>query len=126
MGLFYAIINSMLNKKFRFHSRGGVRFVYQKGKTIRKPGMSLVFLKNDKKFTRVAVVVSKKVFKSAVKRNRIRRRVYEALRVNFDLIPKEYDYIFVIFSKDVLTMPFFELEKQLGELVAEAKVCYNK
>ena len=88
--------------------------------------MSLVFLKNEKKFTRVAVVVSKKVFKSAVKRNRIRRRVYEALRVNFDLIPKEYDYIFVIFSKDVLTMPFFELEKQLGELVAEAKVCYNK
>ena len=124
--VFWCYNIDMLNKKFRFHSRGGVRFVYQKGKTIRKPGMSLVFLKNEKKFTRVAVVVSKKVFKSAVKRNRIRRRVYEALRVNFDLIPKEYDYIFVIFSKDVLTMPFFELEKQLGELVAEAKVCYNK
>lgn len=100
--------------------------MYQKGKTIRKPGMSLVFLANEKKFTRVAVVVSKKVFKSAVKRNRIRRRVYEALRINFDLVPKEYDYIFVIFSKDVLSMPFSELEKQLGELVAEAKVCYNK
>lgn len=100
--------------------------MYQKGKTIRKPGMSLVFLKNERHFTRMAVVVSKKVAKSAVKRNRMRRRVYEALRVNFDLIPKEYDYIFVIFSKDILTMPFTELEKQLGELVAEAKVCYNK
>ncbi len=116
----------MLNKKYRFHSRGGVRFVYQKGKTIRKPGMSLVFLKNERHFTRIAVVVSKKVEKSAVKRNRIRRRVYEALRINFELIPKEYDYIFVVFSKEVLTLPFPELEKQLGELVAEAKVCYNK
>ena len=72
------------------------------------------------------MVVSKKVVKSAVKRNRIRRRVYEALRINFDLIPKEYDYVFVVFSKDLLTLPFSELEKQLGELVAEAKVCYNK
>ena len=100
--------------------------MYQKGKTIRKPNMSLVFLKNERHFTRFAVVVSKKVVKSAVKRNRIRRRVYEALRLNLDLIPKEYDYIFVIFSKEVLALPFSELEKQLGELVAEAKVCYNK
>lgn len=116
----------MLNRKYRFHSRGGVRYVYQKGKTIRKPNMSLVFLKNERHFTRVAVVVSKKVEKSAVKRNRIRRRIYEALRINFDLLPKEHDYIFVLFSNNVLTLPFPELEKQLGELVAEMKVCYNK
>lgn len=116
----------MLSKKYRFHSRGGVRFVYQKGKTIRRPRMSLVFLKNERHFTRFAVVVSKRVVKSAVKRNRIRRRVYEALRVNFDLIPKEYDYIFVVFSKDILILPFSELEKELGELVEEAKVCYTK
>ena len=74
----------------------------------------------------MAVVVSKKVVKSAVKRNRIRRRVYEALRLNFDFVPKEHDYIFVMFSKEILDIPFSELEKRLGELVAEAKVCYNK
>ena len=72
----------MLNKKYRFHSRGGVRYVYQKGKTIRSPKMSLVFLDNERGFTRVAVVVSKKIEKSAVKRNQIRRRIYEALRLN--------------------------------------------
>ena len=115
----------MLNKKYRFHSRGGVRYVYQKGKTIRSAKMSLVFMKNSRKFTRVAVVVSKKVAKSAVDRNRIRRRVYEALRKNFEYIQKEHDYIFVVFSKDVLTMSFGELERKLGELVSEAKVCYN-
>ena len=116
----------MLNKKYRFHSRGGVKYVYQKGKTVRKPGMSLVFCENTRGFTRVAVVVSKKVEKTAVGRNRIRRRVYEALRINFDLVPKKMDYIFVIYSSDVLKMKFMELEKLLGELVEESKVCYNK
>lgn len=116
----------MLSKKYRFHSRGGVRYVYKYGKTLRTPKMSLTFTENTRGFTRVAVVVSKKVEKSAVKRNHIRRRIYEALRVNFDLVPKKTDYIFVVYSNEVLTMPFKELEKLLGGLVTDSKVCYNK
>ncbi len=96
--------------------------MYQKGKTVRKPKASLVFTENARGFTRVAVVCSKKVMRSAVGRNRIRRRVYEVIRNNFDLLPKKTDYIFVIFSKDVLTMPLSELERLLGELVEESKV----
>lgn len=115
----------MLNKKYRFHSRGGVRYVYQKGKTVRKPKMSLVFVENTRGFTRFAVVVSKKVEKSAVGRNRMRRRIYEALRLNLENLPKKMDYVFVVYSKDVMKMPFKEIEGLLGELVAEAKVCYN-
>ena len=99
--------------------------MYQHGKTVRRPKMSLVWMPNEQGFTRVAVVVSKKVLKTAVGRNRIRRRVYEALRVNFDAVPKKMDYIFVVYAKDVKDMPFSELEKVLGELVAEAKMCYN-
>ena len=115
----------MLNRRYRFHSRGGVRYVYQKGKTIRKPKASLVFAENSRGFTRVAVVVSKRVMKSAVGRNKIRRRIYEVIRNNFDLLPKKTDYIFVVFSKDILDMPLSELEKLLGELVEESKVCYT-
>lgn len=74
----------------------------------------------------MGVVVSKKVEKTAVGRNRIRRRIYEALRLNMEDMPKKTDYIFVVYSKDFLKMPFKEIEKMLGDLVAEAKVCYNK
>lgn len=116
----------MLNKKYRFHSRGGVRYVYKNGKTVRRAKMSLVFCENTRGFTRVAVVVSKKVMKTAVGRNRIRRRVYEVVRKNFELVPKGKDYIFVVFSKEVLVMPSKELEQLLGELVQESKVCYTK
>lgn len=116
----------MLRKKYRFHSRGGVKYVYQHGKTVRTPKMSLVFVENTRGFTRVAVVVSKKVEKTAVGRNRIRRRMYEALRVNFDLIPKGVDYVFVVYSKEIMKIKFSELEEMLGKLVEESKVCYNR
>ena len=112
----------MLNKKYRFHSRGGVKWVYQHGKTVRTPKMSLVFAENTRGFTRVAVVVSKKVDKTAVGRNRIRRRIYEALRLNFDLIPKAKDYVFVVYSRDVMKIPFGELEEVLGKLVEESHI----
>ena len=102
-----------------------MRYVYQKGKTIRKPNISLVYTDNNRGFTRVAVVVSKKVDKSAVGRNRIRRRVYEVIRLNFDDVPKKRDYIFVVYSKSVARMPLGELKKVLMELVSEAEVCYN-
>lgn len=115
----------MLSKKYRFHSRGGVKYVYRYGKTVRTSKMSLVSMPNSRGFTRVAVVVSKKVEKSAVKRNRIRRRVYEALRLNFAAIPKKTDYIFVVYTKEIGKMDFEELEKILGKLVEESKVCYN-
>lgn len=72
------------------------------------------------------MVVSKKVEKTAVGRNRIRRRIYETLRKNFQYVPEKTDYVFVVFSKDVLTMPQSALEKLLGGLVEESKVCYNK
>ncbi|MBQ2695059.1 ribonuclease P protein component [Candidatus Saccharibacteria bacterium] len=116
----------MLAKKYRFHSRGGVRYAYQYGKTLRTSKMSLVFVENTRRFTRFAVVVSRKVDKRATVRNTIRRRVYEVLRKNMEYIPKSVDYVFVVYSRDIYNMPFKELEKTLGELVEQSKVCYNK
>jgi len=112
----------MLNKQYRFHSRGGVHYVYQKGKTVRSPKMSLVFCDNNRGGTRVAVVISKKIIKSAVGRNRVRRRVYECIRKNFQDIPKKRDYIFVVYHKDLKTMPYNELENILADLVALSKI----
>lgn len=85
----------------------------------------MVFCDNTRGFTRIAVVVSKKVTKTAVSRNRIRRRIYEALRENMEMIPKKRDYIFVVYDKELLKMPYNQLVKLLGELVQESKVCYN-
>ena len=109
----------MLSSKYRFHSRGGVKYTYQKGRTIRTPKLSLVYAKNSRHKQRFAVVVSKKILKSAVGRNRIRRRVYEIIRQNFD--PSlELDCIFVVFSKDLKTLPFSKLNSMVKELLEKA------
>ena len=109
----------MLASKYRFHSRGGVKYTYQKGKTIRTPKFSLVFAPNQHGKQRFAVVISKKVIKSAVGRNRVRRRVYEAIRLN---LAESNDYIFIVFSKDLKTMDFTEIEKLVLKLAEQAKI----
>lgn len=110
----------MLSKKYRFHSRGGVRYVYQKGKTIRTPSLSLVFAPNTRGYQRFAVVVSKKVLKSAVGRNRIRRRVYEAIRHELPEFQQPMDCVFVVFNKSVANMPFLDLRRTIHDLVARS------
>ena len=112
----------MLSKKYRFHSRGGVRYTYSHGKTIRGAMVSLVHNDNAKGFTRVAVVVSKKVEKSAVGRNRIRRRMYEAIRLTMDDKFSKRDYIFVVYNKDVMTMDFSELKDTVRSLFEQSMI----
>ena len=103
----------MLSSKYRFHSRGGVKYTYQKGKTIRTPKVSLVFAPNKRMRQRYAVVVSKKVLKTAVGRNQIRRRVYEAIL--------KLDCIFVIYSKDFTKMDFNQIRAMVSDLLEKAK-----
>lgn len=112
----------MLAKKYRFHSRGGVRFTYQKGKTIRTPKLSLVFNENSRNHQRFAVVISKKVIKSAVGRNRVRRRVYEAIRMNLPYFKDAKDCIFVIYSKEIKDIDFETLIRMVRDLLTQSQV----
>ena len=112
----------MIKKSYRFHSRGGVRYTYQNGKTIRGAKISLVFADNSRNKQRYAVVVSKKILKSAVSRNRIRRRSYEALRALLPNIQKPVDCIFIINSKEILDIDFKELRTLIRDLLKEADI----
>ena len=114
----------MLSSRFRFHSRGGVRYVYRHGKTIRASKLSLIHAENSRGFQRFAVVVSKKVEKTAVSRNRIRRRFYEAIRLykkqhNFNV---SKDFIFVIYSREFLDCDFAELEGAISSLIEQSMI----
>lgn len=112
----------MISKRYRFHSRGGVRYTYQNGKTIRGSKISLVFADNSRNRQRYAVVVSKKVLKSAVRRNRIRRRVYEAIRAELPKVEKPVDCIFIIYSKDILDIDYKEIRSLVHNLLKEANI----
>lgn len=68
---------------------------------------------------RAAVVVSRKVNKSAVARNRIRRRLYEALRQLDDQITRPHDIVITVFHDTVGDVSYAELSAQLKKQFKE-------
>lgn len=111
----------MIAKIFRFHGYGSLRGVYQRGQIVRGPLISLKFEKRDpKRPYRLAVVVSKKVHKSAVVRNRIRRRVYEIVRQYGAEKLEGLDLVFTVFSEEVAEVHQDQLVKTVNDLLGKA------
>jgi ribonuclease P protein component len=104
----------MLAKEHRFHGQNAISHVYRKAQTVRSPFCAMKFLpgKPNEPY-RVAVVVAKKVEKSAPGRNRIRRRVYEAIRTQAEGLLTSQDIVVSIFDDKFLTMPYDELAKSI-------------
>lgn len=112
----------MLAQRNRFHRRNHVKYVYSKGKSVRADAMTLKYLTGQKHAEyRAGVVVSKKVSKSAVKRNRIRRRIYEVIRTTPN-IRNDSDLLITVFSDELMTMPSNELTKLTQELLKKAQI----
>jgi len=113
----------MIDTTHRFQGHGSLRFVYQKGKTIRGQYGSLRYIVNNRRQTyRVAVVVSRKVHKSAVVRNRIRRRIYEIVRTSGDRIRASYDMVFIVYSDQLAELPAAQLRDGLLEKLEKAGI----
>lgn len=108
----------MIQSKHRFHGRSSLGFVYKRGRVIRGNLISLRHIRNERNRThRVAVVVSRKVSKSAVVRNRIRRRLYEIVRKNANTIVGPHDLVFTVYGESVATLSHATLQKiVLGHL----------
>lgn len=111
----------MLASKNRFHRRNHVNRVYKSGRSLRGGDISLRYrVESTADHKKIAVVVSKKVAKSAVIRNRIRRRVFEAVRRNLDAAPAGFEGIFSVFSDRVATMPAAELDAEIANFLRKA------
>ena len=113
----------MIARAHRFHGYGSLRHVYARGQVVRGPWFALKYLKNDRRKTyRAAVVVSKKVHKSAIVRNRIRRRLYEALRLQLPKDLPPYDIVLIVYSESVADTPATELHAQVASQLKKAKL----
>jgi ribonuclease P protein component len=111
----------MIARSHRFHGYGSLRYVYQNGQTVRGPLTALKYVSNARrKDYRLAIVVSKKVNKSAVVRNRIRRRLYEAMRRQ--QIDRPFDMVLTVFHEQVATLPAEELERLVRAQLKQAKI----
>ena len=113
----------MLHQVNRFHGHNSLKFVYRNGESVRASLMTIKYVLNPRrKNSRFAVVVSKKILKLAVGRNRIRRRIYEIVRLEKDKLRDSQDIIFIISSAEVANMPYLELLTAVKYLLSQANL----
>lgn len=116
----------MLAFKNRFHGHGSLRYVYQNGRSVRSHLMTIKSTHHPKRQEpRVAVVISKKVLKSAVGRNRVRRRIYEIVRHELPKLKANSDIVIIVFAAEAFAMPHPELQKTVVTMLKSSDL-YQK
>ena len=97
------------------------RKIYRRGKSTADRNLVVYKMKNGRDRSRIGISISKKVGKANV-RNRIRRYIKEAYRLNIDPSVKGgYDYIFIarINSSD---KSYHDIEKSIKYLAKKVKM----
>jgi ribonuclease P protein component len=111
----------MLSRANRFHGHNTVRRVYRQGRSVRNNLGSLHVLGNRPKF-KAAVVVSRKVNKSAVARNRIRRRIYEVIRLQTKNITEPMEVVVTVYQAEAESLKSNQLKAAVEDLFKKAKI----
>ncbi len=102
--------------KYSRIQKGDVLKVIKEGASYHSPSFLLKVLKNPVKTTLFAVIISKKTAKTAVSRNKNKRRVREAFKKQIKSIPQGYFYI-IMLKKDLSKNLFQDIENEAKELL---------
>ena len=111
----------MLKKENRLTKRKDFERVYKKGRGIKADSLFLKILENEQEATRIGIVISKKVSKRAVIRNKIKRRIREIVKKN-NFLPG-FDLVIITYPQ-IKEKDFHQLEIEINQLFKKAK-CLN-
>ena len=113
----------MIGRTHRFHGRAGIRRLQKTGGSVRSGQLALRYASNsvDSSY-RLAVVVSRRVSKSAVVRNRIRRRLYERVRILSSSFTAPHDLVLVVYDEQIAHEPVERLTSEVTKLFKKAKL----
>lgn len=101
----------MLQKEFRLRRARDFALLSQRGFVVFSPYFTMRFRKHGE-LTKVGFVASAKIFKTAVARNRVKRRLREAIRLIKDQWPFGYDILFIA-KPDAVRVDFKDLQSVL-------------
>ena len=106
----------MIKKDNRFQGNRAITRVG--GKVFRTKDLSFRYGQKNRHDYRLAVVVSKKISKKAVVRNRIRRRVFEVFRKHKLLDGRPIDVVVYVQNDSVAEIPNNQLETQIKKFTS--------
>ncbi|MAF13500.1 MAG: ribonuclease P protein component [Parcubacteria group bacterium] len=111
----------MLPASKRLTKDKDIKRVNKAGQSYFSPLFKLKYLANDKSLSRFTVVVSNKVSKKAVLRNRLRRQLREIIRLNLKKIKSGHDIIVSVKSQS-LGKTYQDLENSLNLALKKSKL----
>lgn len=104
-----------LPKKFRLKKQKDFDKVKHQGQTFHTPLFAVSVLTEQSEGPKFSFVVSKKIYKKAVKRNKIRRWLSEAVRV---MVPHLRQDIYAIFfvKKQIKTVNYQKIKNEIEKI----------
>ena len=109
----------MLKKENRLILDRDFSRVFSKGKSFWGEFLGIRVARRDDDGLRFGFVISNKISKKATVRNRIKRQLREAVRINLDQITKGYDVAVMVNSK-IIGKKYQELEPALIGLLKKS------
>lgn len=107
----------------RFHGHSSLNYVYRNGRAIHSSWFIIKTIINPKRTeSRAAVIVSKKILKGAVKRNRVRRQIYEYVSTTLPQLKGVYDIAIIVSSGELFTASHVEIYTQLDQLFDQINI----
>lgn len=111
----------MLPRENRLKNKKDFEKVFKKGEGFKQDFLFLKISKNNLNFIRFGFVISKKISKKAIIRNKIKRRLSEIIRMDLPEIKKGWDGI-IITSPGIETKGFEDLKENLENLFKKARL----
>lgn len=89
--------------------------IIDKGNRISNNYYIICFLSKDEELNKFGIAVGKKIG-NAVIRNKIKRQVRNIIDQNYNMFPKNHNYI-IICKKEILDLTFQEMNNELVKLI---------
>lgn len=109
----------MLPKNSRLVKNSDFQKIYKGGGSLSGDFLILKFLATKEKILKIGFVVSARVAKDAVARNKCKRRLREAVRALIPLLENNY-LCFFIAKKKILDMDFQQVKNEIKALSRRA------
>ena len=111
-----------MQRRHRLRSSADFQHVRQQGRTLAHPLLVLSYVGNDLEYSRFGFVVGGRLGKAA-KRNRIKRRMREAVRTRIQeqRIARGWDIV-LIARQPIVTASFQQVDQAIGLLLHRAEL----
>ena len=111
----------MLANINRLRKEKEIQKVFKFGKSVRSANFSVRYVPNRLNNNRFAVVVGTKVDKRATRRNALKRRMREVVRVSLQSLPTSYDIVIGAYKLPNWPIKLANVQPELTELLNRIK-----